>query len=43
MHYDSGDMAGIAFEDERQLREQEVQASMEDAESVVTVISPRIS
>ena len=36
-------VVGIAFEDERQLPDQEVQALMKDAESIVTVISSRTS
>jgi hypothetical protein len=36
-------VVGIAFDDDRQIPDQEVQALMKDAESVVTVISSRIS
>ena len=36
-------VVGIAFGDERHIPDQEVQALMKDAESIVTVISPRIS
>ena len=36
-------VVGIAFDEEREIPDQEVEALMKDAESVVTVISPRIS